>query len=202
MKRILLFGGTFDPIHLGHLGLLRIVKEKLAIDEVILLPTKQPPWKSEMAPIEHRLAMLQLALSGTGYEVNPYEIERSGVNYTIDTVLHFKSLYPNDSLYYLIGADQAALFHEWKQSEAIAANAKLVVYGRPGYDFARANVEKYHMLVVEGRKFDVSSTAIRSLHSLDMPWPVIEYIIDHDLYFAPKLKSYYDPERFLHVVSV
>jgi nicotinate-nucleotide adenylyltransferase len=202
MKRILLFGGTFDPIHLGHLGLLGIVKEKLLIDEVILLPTKQPPWKSEMAPIEHRLAMLQLALAGTGYQVSSYEIEEPGVNYTIDTINYFHGKYPHDTLYYLIGADQAALFHEWKQSEAIAAKAQLVVYGRPGYDFTRQNVEKYHMSVVEGRKFDISSTAIRQSHSLDMPWPVIEYILDHDLYFAPKLKSYYDPERFLHVVSV
>lgn len=202
MKKILLFGGTFDPIHLGHLGLLDIVKQRLGIDEVYLIPTKQPPWKTEMAPISARLEMMQLALFDYDFHISTYEVEQAGVNYTIDTILHFKDKYPNDVIYYLIGADQAELFHEWKEATRISQLVKLVVYGRPGYGLARSNIDAFHMLVVEGRKFDTSSTQIRSLSTLDIPFTVIEYIIDHNLYFTRKLKSYYDDKRFLHIVSV
>jgi len=202
MKKILLFGGTFDPIHHGHIGLLGIVKDKLNIDDVYLIPTKQPPWKDKMAPLEHRLAMIHLAIPKTHFHISSYEVEQEGVNYTIDTVRHFKKLFPNDEIYYLIGSDQANLFHEWKEADQLAALAQFVVYGRPGYGLSRQNVDKYHMMVVEGKRFEISSTDIRALKSLDTFWDVIEYILKHDLYFTPKLRSYYDDERWLHVVSV
>ncbi len=202
MKRKLFFGGTFDPIHHGHLGLLNIVKDKLTIDDVYLLPTKQPPWKSEMAPINHRLAMINLALPDNSFHIDDFELNCEGVSYTIDTIKHFHSLFQGDELYYLIGSDQANLFHEWKDSDKIADLTHIVVYARPGYPLSRTNVDRYHMLVVEGKRFDISSTEIRLLHNLDLPWSVIDYILNHDLYFTEKLKTYYDDKRFLHVISV
>ena len=202
MKRILLFGGTFDPIHHGHLGLLAIVKEKLNLDDVYLIPTKQPPWKVDMAPIEHRLKMIELAIPSQGYHVCDYELNQDGVNYSIDTVTYFSNTFPDAEIYYLIGSDQAARFHEWKSVDELVKRARFIVYGRPGYPHSRSNIEKYRMLVVEGRRFEVSSTQIRALQSLDLPWDVIEYILSNDLYFTNKLKTYYEPKRFLHVISV
>lgn len=202
MKRILLFGGTFDPIHHGHLGLLDIVRQKLGLDEVYLIPTKTPPWKTEMAPIEHRLKMIELALPAEGYHVCDFEIQQAGINYTIDTIKYFNHQLPDSELYYLIGSDQAEKFHEWKDVDELSRLAHFIVYARPGYALARQNIEKYHLLVIEGRRFDVSSTLIRSLQCLDLPWEVIAYMLEHDLYFTTKLRSYYDPKRFLHVVSV
>ncbi len=202
MKKFLLFGGTFDPIHHGHIGLLNAVKDDLLIDDVFLIPTKNPPWKVDMASIDHRLKMIHLAVPEGHFHILDYELEQDGVNYTIDTVRHFKGEHPADEIFYLIGADQAELFHKWKEAEELARLAQFVVYGRPGYGLARSNIDKFNMMVVEGRKFEVSSTKIRSLHDLDTPWPIIEYIIAHDLYFTKKLKSFYDDERFAHVVSV
>jgi len=202
INRILLFGGTFDPIHYGHMGLLDIVSRQLNIDDVFLIPTKQPPWKSQMAPLEHRLEMVRLALPDSRYHVCTYEIEQEGINYSIDTVKHFKELYPTSDIYYLIGTDQAALFHEWKDALNLSRLAHIVVYNRLGYQLPRANVETYRMMVIEGKRFEISSTDIRALKCLDTPWPVIDYILDHDLYFTAKLSSYYEPKRLKHVRSV
>jgi nicotinate-nucleotide adenylyltransferase len=202
MKRILLFGGTFDPIHYGHVGLLHIVKRQLLIDEVDLIPTKQPPWKVDMAPIKHRLAMINLALEDAAYKICTYEIEQPDIAYTIDTVRYFKHQFPDDELYYLIGSDHASVFHEWKQADELAKLAKFIVYRRPGYPLSRQSIERFHFLIMEGKRFEVSSTRIRALQSLDMPFVIIEYIIKHNLYFSKKLQSFYDKKRFLHVMSV
>ena len=104
MRNIILFGGAFDPIHLGHLNMAKAASETLDA-EVIFIPAKISVWKNESAPIEDKIKMIELAIKDYGYNrfsLSRYEADsKSDINYSIDTVHHFKSIYPNDCLYLL-----------------------------------------------------------------------------------------------------
>ncbi|GAG03859.1 unnamed protein product, partial [marine sediment metagenome] len=106
--RIGLFGGTFDPVHFGHLLLAECCREQCRLDEVWFLPTATPPHKQDRQPTaaEHRVEMLELATSGNpAFSVCRHEIERSGVNYSVDTLAHFHAEDPSRELFFLMGAD-------------------------------------------------------------------------------------------------
>lgn len=202
--KILLYGSPFDPIHHGHLNIVKQVKEKLGFEKVIFILTKNPRWKDTLTPVQHRLAMLKLATLDMPYvELCLFEMDsEAAVNFTIDTMRHLKKQYPNDELSYLIGSDQVVQLHKWKNIDEMTAMVRWITYQRGTTPIRSENVKRYRVERCDGPLYNISSTAVRELQSLDTPLVVIHYILDHDLYFTPRLRSYYSRKRFEHVVSV
>ena len=135
MRRIGLFGGMFDPVHLGHLHAARMVADELELDKVIFIPARIPPHKQNGCYVsgDHRISMLRLALDGEPrFEVSDFEILKTGTSYSYITVEYFRNLFPNDKLYFIIGDEAYALLHTWKSPERIRKAADFVVVTREG----------------------------------------------------------------------
>jgi len=132
--KIGIFGGTFDPVHIGHLIIAERFCEIMELDKCLFVPSYLSPFKIEknpIIPIEIRLKMLELAIdSNPIFEIETYEISRQEVSYTIDTIKYLQSKYPNDELYLLIGADQAKDFHNWKDYKEIMLRANICIARR------------------------------------------------------------------------
>jgi nicotinate-nucleotide adenylyltransferase len=129
-----LFGGSFDPVHLGHLLVAQAAVEELGLDRLFFLPAAQSPFKPENqpAPAPARLQLLRLALAGrTNCEIDDQEIRRGGVSYTIETLRDYAKRFPHDELFYLIGADNAAKLNEWREADKLAKLAEFVAIPRP-----------------------------------------------------------------------
>jgi nicotinate-nucleotide adenylyltransferase len=111
MGNIIIFGGTFDPVHIGHLQIYLSIKEKLQFDKFIVVPTKNPPLKKQrpFASTKDRIAMLKLMFGKyKDIEINQYEVDQQSndYSYTINTIKHFKKVYPNDKLFLVVGLDR------------------------------------------------------------------------------------------------
>lgn len=131
--RLGIFGGTFDPVHYGHLLLAEYCREQLSLDEVWFLPTAVPPHKQQrdLTPAVARVEMLGLAIGGhESFRVCTYEVDRGGVNYTVDTLAHFAAEDPSREMYFLMGADSLRDLHSWRQPERICKLAIPVVVQR------------------------------------------------------------------------
>ena len=206
MDRILLFGGGFDPIHNAHLRLAKHASIALGAD-VFLIPNRTPPWKTPHTTASQRLEMIKRALDEINdprLHLSTYEIDSAAeVNYSIDTVRHFKKTYPDKELYLLIGTDAANLFDKWKEPDEIASLAHIIVIPRPGIELDKAMEERFRMrkLDYEGSG-DASSTGIRNLTHGDIPVSVRDYIEENGLYYMKELSERYSPKRLAHVVSV
>jgi nicotinate-nucleotide adenylyltransferase len=138
-RRIGIFGGTYDPIHIGHLRSAEEARQQLGLDVVLFIPTADPPHKSRrLAPAAHRLAMVRLAIAGNaGFRVSPIEIERAGRSYTIDTLRALRErLPPHTALTLLIGLDAFRDIGTWKEYRTLFSLADLAVWSRPPHDFA------------------------------------------------------------------
>lgn len=200
--RVALFGGSFDPIHRGHVEPVVLAREQLGIDSVIFLPTARPPHKPSrsFAPPHRRFAMVELALLDRGgCFVSAHELTPGRSAYTIDTVEYFAGRFPGSEVFLLLGADSLATFYTWKRWQDIAETVRLVVLSRPGWDEDRlpeeAPLELHELarservLRVENEAVDVSSTAIREcLARGEEPHPgelsdlVLRYIHKYALY--------------------
>lgn len=156
-RRTGLFGGSFDPIHFGHLLLAREAKERLGLDRVIFIVAAISPHKLDRtpAPAADRLAMVRAAVAGEpGFEVEDGELTREGPSFTIDTVRALRGRHPDDAFFYFIGADNIAKLHTWREIDALRRLAQFVVLDR-GEEIAAAGFLRVR------RQFDVSSTDIR-----------------------------------------
>lgn len=130
-----IYGGSFDPVHLGHLLVAQAAIEELGVDRLFFVPAAQSPFKPEnhTAPAAARLQLLRLALAGkSNCEVDDQEIQRGGISYTVDTLHAYAKKFPGAKLFYLIGADNAAKLNEWREPAALAALAEFVAVPRPG----------------------------------------------------------------------
>ena len=136
-KRILLFGGTFDPIHNGHLAIARAAARQLGADKVILIPSAQPPHKDsgQISDARHRLRMSELAVKGDElFEVSDCELRREGLSFTLETVRYFREVYETETqLYWLIGADSLVELVSWYKVRELMAECTIVTAGRSGY---------------------------------------------------------------------
>jgi nicotinate-nucleotide adenylyltransferase len=133
--KIGIFGGSFDPVHLGHLLVAQAAIEELGLDRLFFIPAAQSPFKpdSKPAPAAARLRLLRLALAGkTNCEIDGQEIRRGGVSYTVDTLRNYTKKFPGAELFYLIGADHVAHLPEWRAPAELARLADFVVIPRPG----------------------------------------------------------------------
>jgi nicotinate-nucleotide adenylyltransferase len=135
MTRIGIFGGSFDPVHLGHQLVAHAAREELQLDRVFFVPAAQSPFKPDrkLAPDKIRAAMLRLALAGKIWaEIDTQEIDRGGISYSIDTVTNFRSRFPDGEFFYLIGADHVSQLPKWRHSGELARMTTFVVIPRPG----------------------------------------------------------------------
>ena len=203
-KKIGVLGGTFDPIHLGHLIVAEDLREKLGLKEVLFIPAGRPWLKlKEDKPIsaaKHRLAMVKLAVaSNPFFKVSTIEIDRPGFSYSIDTVLELKSkLGAKAEIYFIVGPDALEGLPKWKEPARLLEECQVVGIGRPGY--TGANLRKLdrsipgasrRITLVDVPQIDISSTEIRqrvaqglSIRYL-VPGSVEKYIHEHRLYVSP-----------------
>ena len=169
--RLAIFGGSFDPPHVGHLLLAEDAYDRLSLDRIAFVPAATQPLKraGAAASAEHRMAMLRLLIGGDGrFEVSTVEIERSGVSFTVDTLAHYAERYPSAERFLLLGADVLATFAQWREPKRILQLARPVILERVG-DSVPARPTDLDTGVAAGsafthlptRRVDVSSTEIR-----------------------------------------
>ncbi len=159
--KIGILGGTFNPIHIGHLILAEEAREKLSLDRIIFVPAYLPPHKdnSDIALAAHRFNMVELAIKGNRYcSVSDVEIKRDGRSYTIDTIKAFKKTYPEDDLFFIIGSDLLKYLDDWKDLNDILKMVKFITATRPGYPLERI---PSFITTLPIRAVDVSAFEIR-----------------------------------------
>jgi len=201
MNRVI-FGGGFNPIHLGHLNMALAARDVLDA-QVIFVPAKVAIWKNDSIDASHKLNMLRLAIEDyDGFSIDRFEIDSKEQPYSFETIRYFKKKYPKDRLFLLIGQDQANSFHLWKNPEEIADSAQIIYFRRPKYELKQENIDKYHMQALDGAVVDVSSSDIRELKSIMVPEKVLKYIEDNSIYFINKVKGFMKESRFEHSLSV
>ncbi|MFO7893985.1 MAG: nicotinate-nucleotide adenylyltransferase [Longimicrobiales bacterium] len=159
--RIGIFGGTFDPPHIGHLIAAQEVHVQLGLDRLLLMPAAVPPHKQDevVTPGALRAEMLRAAVGDDGrFEVSELELDREGPSYTVDTLRELRTRYPDAGLYLAVGADQMAEFGSWREPDAIAELATLVTFGRSGKS---PDTERWPVTAVDVPELDLSSTMVR-----------------------------------------
>ncbi len=135
LHRIGLFGGTFDPVHRGHLLVARAAMEEASLDRLFFIPAARSPFKESQQPSAgtDRVRWLRLALAGEScYEIDERELERGGISYAIDTVHAYQQQFPEAQLCYLIGADHLEKLHQWRDAAKLADALEFLVVPRPG----------------------------------------------------------------------
>lgn len=163
LRSIGIFGGTFDPVHNGHVMVARAALEELELDRLLIVPAAQSPFKSSptLASAEARLTLLHAAFEDlAGCEVDGLELDRQGVSYTIETVRTVAKRYPDATLYCLIGADHVATLKEWREAEALAEAVTFVVVPRPG-ESAVQFPKPFRGKRLQGEPMAVSASEIR-----------------------------------------
>jgi nicotinate-nucleotide adenylyltransferase len=166
-----LFGGSFDPVHLGHLLVAQAAIEELGLDKLYFIPAAQSPFKPENQhlPAAERLRLLRLALAGqTQYEVDEQEIKRGGISYTVDTLRDYARRFPQAGLLCLIGADNVPSLPAWREADELARLAEFVAIPRPGESLA-AFPPPFHGRMLKGFPFGVSSSQIRARVKAGLP---------------------------------
>ena len=196
-----ILGGTFDPVHSGHLILAEVAREQLNLNEVLFIPAGQPWLKVErtITPAEHRLRMLRLALDDTPYfRTSEMEIKRSGPTYTIDTIKALKErLSAEDELFFILGQDNLMQLPQWHDTPELIKLCYLVAAPRPGVkkpDLKALEAEipgiRQRVMLMKKPLVDISATDIRARVTRGLsvrhlvPEPVNRYIKEHRLYIA------------------
>lgn len=201
-EKIGILGGTFDPIHLGHLILAQEAAETYDLARVIFIPCNQPPHKEDrkITAGKHRYAMVEKAVEGNiAFEISDIEIQRNSVSYAIDTLRELKKRYAKAELFFIIGADTLPELHLWKEINKVLKLCRFITFGRPGYvehlkaDCIRLDPPWPEQLLAAthpGRMIDISSSDIRyriaeglSIRYL-VPPEVEMYIAEHNLFRA------------------
>lgn len=199
-KKYGIMGGTFDPIHTGHLVVADEVRNKFNLDKVIFMPTGDPPHKSNklVSSGEKRYEMTLLAtITNPYFEISRLELDREGITYTVDTMIELKKRYKEDvELFFITGADSLLELHEWKDSEKILDLCKIVAATRPGYDLCdmegrlkelnELHKDKINTIVTPG--LQISSTDIRNRVKNDLS---IKYLLPESVeIYIKKYKLY------------
>lgn len=195
--KICFFGGTFNPVHNGHVRLLENAKEYFGFDKIIVIPTNIPPHKEVVFFVsdDDRLNMCKLAFDGMA-EVSDYEIRENTISYTINTMHHFKEIYPDDEFYFLMGSDMLFMFKKWKNYKELISLISVVVASREDNELeslenkkAELEIDGARIYIIKAEPYVVSSSMIRNMiksgekdFSCYLPERVVEYILDKKLY--------------------
>ena len=198
MKKYGIFGGSFNPIHYGHLMICEYIKEEMGLDKVIFIPTGNPPHKDLGVSAEDRYEMVRLAISpNPDFEISDIETTRVNLSYTVDTIRELKKIYKEEKLYFLIGLDSLFQLKTWKKIDDLSQEIEFVVALRPGYidkeeinneiDFLRDNFGT-KINLIKTPLYEISSTDLRdrihegkSLRYL-IPKKVLDYIEESGFY--------------------
>jgi nicotinate-nucleotide adenylyltransferase len=182
-------GGTFDPIHHGHLAAASEVQRSFDLDEVIFVPTGEPYQKSGVSQAEHRYLMTAIATaSNPRFTVSRVDIDRPGPTYTIDTLRDLRKLRPDADLFFISGADAVAQILDWKDQEELWSLAHFVAVSRPGHALSIRGLPEQGVSSLEVPALAISSTDCRA--RVDRGYPVwylvpdgvVQYISKHHLY--------------------
>lgn len=198
MKKYGIFGGSFNPIHYGHLMICEYIKEEMGLDKVIFIPTGNPPHKELELSAEDRYGMVRLAISpNPDFEISDIETTRVKKSYTVDTIRELKKIYKEEKLYFLIGLDSLFQLKTWMKIGDLSQEIEFVVALRPGYldreevnkeiDFLRENFGT-KINLIKTPLYEISSTDLRdriregkSLRYL-IPKKVLDYIEESGFY--------------------
>ena len=198
-RRIALYGGTFDPVHLGHLEIARLVLELFEIEKVLFVPAQVAPHKMQrpVTPPIHRYAMLALATQNDPrLSISTFELDAPDRRYTVDTVEHFQRVFEtiqgsSTELFFIMGADSWSEITTWREWERLLSTINYIVVTRPGYDVDKTlPVPGARVLFTDEVMKDVSATDVRRLaregHFDEVarlvPAPVAEYIRKYEIY--------------------
>ena len=204
MKKVGIMGGTFNPIHNGHLTLAAIAKKTAQLDEVWFMPSGLPAHKSnsELLSAKVRLHLVELAIAGnSGFQASSFEIDRDGFTYTADTMVALTIAYPDTEFFFIIGGDSLMKFHHWVRPDVISAHTTLLAAGRNGYSKEQLlqQAEQLKQLFETKIKFldmpelNISSNAIRTacrqkqytaIQNM-VPKSVLHYIREQSLWTLP-----------------
>ena len=163
LQSIAVFGGSFDPVHNGHVMIARSALAELELDRLIVMPAAQSPFKPDqtLAPAAARMEMLRAAFSGEPeIEISSWELDRGGVSYSIETLRALAAEHPEAQLFYLIGADHVATLPQWREADALAAAATFVVVPRPGAP-EEVFPQPFSGLYLQGKPMAISASEIR-----------------------------------------
>lgn len=199
IKSLGILGGTFNPVHYGHLAAGECAREAFALDRIVYIPSARPPHKKlqHILDSEHRLKMVKMAVKDNpSFSVSSLELERKGLSYTVDTVDYYRKNYPGVEIYFILGVDALQIFNSWRDIDRLIEMCQFIVLSRPGYHFDRQDEcysdlpsklwEKTNFLEIPGLL--ISSSDIRkriykgkTIKYL-LPQVVEEYIEKENLY--------------------
>ncbi|MBA4547792.1 nicotinate-nucleotide adenylyltransferase [Thermoactinomyces intermedius] len=188
-----IFGGTFDPVHFGHLLLAEQAREAASLHEIWFIPAGEPPHKQgkPLTPAEERKKMVELAVEGhPQFKVNPIELLRSGPSYTVDTIMELRKQNPHVEFFLLVGADMVKNLPKWYKIKEIIQNVHVIGLGRPGvdHDALPEFIEERLMWIPDAVETNISSSIIRKRLMLNrsvrylVPDSVYKYIKEQGLY--------------------
>lgn len=200
--KIGIYGGSFNPIHKGHIAVAEEAIKELNLDKLYFVPAYKSPFKSKevYAPAEDRVNMINLVKPEKS-EVSMFEINRKGISYTIETLRYIKSKHPEDELYILIGSDNLYKLHKWRDIEEIAQIAQIVVFRREG-EFSKEIIKRFNARLLNNQLFNYSSTAFRNGFLENVDPKVQSYIGSHYLYIKELMIAMLDNKRHKHSTSV
>ena len=193
--KICLFGGTFDPPHIGHLLIAQTICEEEQFEKIIFIPSLNPPHKTKriISPVNLRVEMLKSAIkSNPHFEISEIEIQRGGTSFTIDTIQSYKKEFniARNEIYFLMGSDSLREFHTWKDPQKILKECHVIVALRPGFKLSSIpNWILHNIQFANIPQFEVSSSTIRNRWKENktirymVTQPVWEFINSHNLFF-------------------
>ncbi|HOM15758.1 MAG TPA: nicotinate-nucleotide adenylyltransferase [Thermoguttaceae bacterium] len=214
MSRLGIFGGSFDPVHYGHLLLAENAREQYRLDRVIFVPAGQPPHKQvpPLASAEDRAAMLQLAIAGhEAFEISRYELDQTGVCYTVQTLRYFRTQYPEAELFLILGGDMLKDLPHWREADEVIRLARPLAARRPGWEdwdwtpfqaiASPEQIEQIRSGLIQMPLAALSSTEIRRRVAAgrsiryQTPRAVEQYILTHGLYRNSVVSSAASPRE-------
>jgi nicotinate-nucleotide adenylyltransferase len=199
LKSLGILGGTFDPIHYGHIIAAECARDALHLDRVIFIPSASPPHKAldEVLDSKHRFEMVKMAVEDNpNFEVSELELKRKGLSYTVDTIASYQQEFPGAKIFFIIGVDALLQINTWKDVDRLATLCNFVVVTRPGYQLSHEDEhlreipaavwEKILLVPIPG--LHISSSDIRQRAAKGqtikylLPPAIEEYILKNDLY--------------------
>ncbi|MBN0919166.1 nicotinate-nucleotide adenylyltransferase [[Mycoplasma] gypis] len=199
--KIGLFGGTFDPIHKGHIQIAISALKELNLDKIIFIPNNQNPFKKNQpsASAYHRFMMVKIAISNyKKMDVSDFEIKQNGPSHTIDTINYFSNKFKDDELFFIIGSDNIEKINKWRGIDEISRKTQIVAFERKGSTKNKKNIKSFNIIFLKEKILDVSATDYRNGNLKVVVPEVQEYIGQHFLYVKNYLLNNLSVDRSKH----
>ena len=199
--KIAILGGSFNPVHKGHINIARYAIKELQLDKLLFVPAYKSPFKRTiLANANHRIKMLEFNLEPK-MEISDFEIKRRGVSYTIETVRFFKQKYPRASIFVIIGSDLLYKLNKWREIKTIIDLAKIVVFKRTT-SWTKINLKKYNCKLLNNEIYPYSSSKFKNGDFSHLEPQVQKYIGKNRLYVKDLIMTMTNPNRYKHSLAV